>query len=105
MPTPPTTLVTGVAGRIGRGVASALRLAGHKIVGLDQTKADDLVGSTCDSFVQCDLAAAAAPGAAAATRTGVDQPRRHPERRFLAQLGFEGVVLAQCWWRGANPKP
>ena len=46
-----------------------------------------------------------AGGAAAAARAGVAQPRRHPERRFLAQLGVEGVVLAQRWWRVATAKP
>ena len=32
---PPTTVVTGAAGRIGRGVSASLRALGHRVVGID----------------------------------------------------------------------
>lgn len=57
---PPTSVVTGAAGRIGGRVAARLRLLGHRVVGVDLAPAPaGLIGSSCDDFVQCDLAAAA----------------------------------------------
>ena len=53
-----TSVVTGAAGRIGRGVAAALRGVGHRVVGVDVLPPpDDLVN--CDAYFVCDLAAAA----------------------------------------------
>ena len=57
-----TTVVTGAAGRIGRGVAAALRAVGHRVVGVDVLPPPDgLVHAGCDAYFVCDLAAAADP--------------------------------------------
>ena len=62
-PMQPTTLVTGVCGRIGRGIAKSLKSLGHRVVGVDVASATEgLVGPVCDHFVRVDLVAAAAPG-------------------------------------------
>ena len=54
-------VVTGAAGRIGRGVATALRERGHTVVGVDMASAPPgLLGTGCDDFVTIDLAAAQA---------------------------------------------
>jgi len=54
-------VVTGAAGRIGRGVATALRERGHTVVGVDMASAPPgLLGTGCDDFVTIDLAAAVA---------------------------------------------
>ena len=44
-------VVTGASGRIGRGVCSALKAAGHRVIGLDINSSPDVI--------VCDLAAAA----------------------------------------------
>ena len=57
------TLITGACGRVGRGVGAVLRKHGHYVVGVDVLSAGDgVVGVSCDAFVRCDLAAAAAGG-------------------------------------------
>ena len=58
------SVITGACGRIGRGVGAALRKHGHHVVGVDinpPPSADGtaLIGTSCDTFVQCDLTAAA----------------------------------------------
>ena len=61
-----TTVVTGAAGRIGGRVAAQLRKLGHRVVGVDLAPAPaGLIGSSCDDFVQCNLAAAADDASAA----------------------------------------
>ena len=89
----PTVLVTGIAGRIGRGVASSLRTLGHRIVGVDVTGDASLVGPVCDAFVQCDLVAAAEPGPAA-------------DALRLAATGVSCVVHCAAWpGPSATPPP
>jgi len=83
---PPTTLITGSAGRIGRGVGAALRKVGHRVIGVDILPApSDLVGDGCDAFFQCDLAAAA-------SGTGVEH-----ETLRSAMTGVSAVVHCAAW--------
>jgi nucleoside-diphosphate-sugar epimerase len=82
----PTTVVTGAAGRIGRGVGAALRKLGHRVVGLDVLPAPaGLIGDSCDHFVQCDLAAA---GAGAGEAHGL---------LHKAMEGVSSVVHCAAW--------
>ena len=91
-----TVLVTGVCGRIGRGIASALKKLhpSTRVVGVDVAAATEgLVGPVVDSFVQVDLVAAAAPGPA------------HDALRSAA-TGVNCVVHCAAWpGPSATPPP
>ena len=80
---PPTTVVTGAAGRIGRGVSASLRALGHRVIGIDvlPPPSEPL---PVDSYVQCDLAAAAGAGAAQEALAG-------------ATAGAHAVVHCAAW--------
>ena len=89
---PPTTVVTGAAGRIGRGVSASLRALGHRVVGIDvlPPPSEPL---PVDSYVQCDLAAAAGAGAAQEALAG-------------ATAGAHAVVHCSAWpGPSATPPP
>ena len=55
----PTTVVTGAAGRLGGGIAAALRRRGHRVVGVDILPPRAEMAGVFHNFVTCDLSAAA----------------------------------------------
>jgi UDP-glucose 4-epimerase len=94
------TLITGAAGRIGRGVGAALRNCGHHVIGVDMIAADvptpqgELVGSNFNEFVQMDLVASA-------SGTG-----RDADLLTGALAGCSAVVHCAAWpGPSATPPP
>ena len=55
----PTTVVTGAAGRLGGGIAAALRRRGHRLVGVDIVQPPAEAAGTFHDFFISDLSAAA----------------------------------------------
>lgn len=90
------SVVTGACGRIGRGVGQLLRQHGHHVVGIDiaaPVDGEPLIGSSCDAFFRCDIAAAAANG---------------PDADVLrsALVGATAVVHCAAWpGPSATPPP
>ena len=90
----PTTVVTGAAGRLGGGIAAALRRRGHRLIGVDIVQPPAEAAGTFHDFFTCDLSAAAVPDS--------------PAGRALeaACAGADAVVHCAAWpGPSASPPP
>ena len=63
----PTSVVTGAAGRLGAGIAAALRRRGHRVIGVDIQQPPAEAACTFHDFFTSDLSAAAVSDSPAGT--------------------------------------
>ena len=83
------TVITGVTGRIGTGIAAALKSKGHCVVGLDVSSPSH---SLCERFFPCDLAKAAEAGSSA-------------HEALLSACEGADVVVHCAAWPGPSASP
>ena len=84
----PTTVVTGAAGRLGGGIAAALRRRGHRLIGVDIVQPPAEAAGTFHDFFTCDLSAAAVPDSPAGTAL----PSAKLQSRYII-VNITGIMI------------